>query len=268
MPANLPLVIGHRGASALLPENTMESLKLAFNTHGADMIEFDVHLSRDGIPVVIHDETLERTTNGQGEVAKHTLKELKALDAGYWFDPAKSSDFSQRGRNIEIPTLEEVFQEFPGKKLAIEIKASSSELTRKVLDLVEKHNAVDRCTVGSLEDVVFQELRRIPAPTKIFTSRKAVLRLLAEYYLRRQSPRQDPKLVASLPVKNKFFDLKKNAWIDWLHRKNMTVYYWTVNDPELMLELARRGADGIMSDDPGLLKRTLARGCGTAPSSV
>lgn len=228
------------------------------------MVEFDVHLSRDGFPVVIHDETLERTTNGQGEVAKHSLKELKALDAGYWFDPSKSSDFSQRARNIGIPTLEEIFQEFPGKKLAIEIKASSSELTRKVLDLVEKYNAVNLCTVGSLEDTVFQELRKIPAATKIFTSRQAAFRLLAEYYLRRRSPKQDSKLVASLPVENKFFDLKKKSWIDWLHNKNMSVYYWTVNNPELMMDLARRGADGIMSDDPGLLKRTLALGCGTA----
>ncbi len=77
-----PLVIGHRGASALMPENTLESFRLAFGEHAADMIEFDVHLSRDGIPVVIHDETLERTTNGQGFVANKTFAELKSLNAG------------------------------------------------------------------------------------------------------------------------------------------------------------------------------------------
>lgn len=260
-----PLVIGHRGASALMPENTLESFRLAFGEHAADMIEFDVHLSRDGIPVVIHDETLERTTNGQGFVANKTFAELKSLNAGYGFDPEKNFTFPTRDRQIRIPSLEEVFQEFPNKRLAIEIKAVAPGLVQKVLDLVEKFNAVERCTVGSLEDSVFQELQRLDAPTRIFTSRKAAQRLVIEYFLCRKHPSKKPRLVASLPVENKYFDLKKKSWIDWLHEKEILVYYWTVNTPDLMRTLAERGADGIMSDDPGLIRRTLLPDGGTAP---
>jgi glycerophosphoryl diester phosphodiesterase len=95
-----------------MPENTLESFRLAFCEHAADMIEFDVHLSRDGIPVVIHDETLERTTNGQGFVANKTFAELKSLNAGYGFDPEKNFSFPTRDRQIRIPSLEEVFQNF------------------------------------------------------------------------------------------------------------------------------------------------------------
>lgn len=260
-----PLVIGHRGASAVMPENTLESFRLAFGEHASDMIEFDVHLSRDGIPVVIHDDTLERTTDGQGLVAEKTLSELKSLNAGYGFDPEKNFSFPARNKQIRIPSLEEVFQEFSNKRLAIEIKAVTPGLVRKVLDLVEKYNAVERCTVGSLEDSVFQELQHLEAPTRIFTSRKAAQRLVLEYFFHRKRPSKKPRLVASLPVENKYFDLKKKSWIDWLHEKEIQVYYWTVNHPDLMRTLAQRGADGIMSDDPGLIRRTLLPDGGTAP---
>lgn len=264
MDTKTPLVIGHRGASALMPENTLESFRLAFGAYAADMIEFDVHLSRDGIPVVIHDETLERTTNGQGAVADKTFEELKSFDAGYGFDPDGNASFPKRGQRIKIPSLEEVFQEFRDKRLAIEIKAVTPGLVPKVLALVEKYNAVERCIVGSLEDSVFQELQRAQAPTKIFTSRKAALRLVIEYFVWRKNPSKRPRLVASLPVENKYFDLKKKSWIDWLHEKEIQVYYWTVNDPVLMKTLAQRGADGIMSDHPGLIRKTLRPDSGTA----
>lgn len=259
MNEKMPLVIGHRGASALLPENTLESFRLAFGAHAADMIEFDVHLSSDGIPVVIHDETLERTTNGNGPVAEKTFQKLRELDAGFGFDPEGSSSFPHRGKSIRIPSLEEVFQEFPGKRLAVEIKSTDPQIVSKVLGLVKKYKAEDRCIVGSLEDSIYQELLRVQAPTQIFTSRKAVLRLVAESFLHPRRPKKTPSLVASLPVKNRFFDLKKQSWIDWLHRKDVEVYFWTVNDPGLMRLLAERGADGIMSDNPGLIRKSLLR---------
>lgn len=257
MNEKMPLVIGHRGASALLPENTLESFRLAFGAHGADMIEFDVHLTRDHIPVVIHDDTLERTTNGQGSVAEKTLEELKALDAGYWFDPENKGLFPNRGKGIKIPSLEEVFREFSDKRLAIEIKSTLPGLVPRVLELIEKYHSAERCTVGSLEHSVYRELAGLPAPTKIFTSRQAALHLVMQYALVRGWPSKHPNLVASLPIQNKFFDLKKKSWIDWLHKKEIQVYFWTVNDPSIMTLLAERGADGIMSDNPGLIRKTL-----------
>lgn len=257
MSSKIPWVIGHRGASALLPENTLESFRLAFGEHAADMIEFDVHLSADGVPVVIHDETLERTTDGQGPVADRTLAELQKFDAGFRFDPGGLASFPCRGKGIRIPSLEEVLREFQGRRLAVEIKATDPSLVAKVLQLIKTYGAEKNCIVGSLEDTVFQNILRADAPTRVFTSKKAVFRLLAESFFHPLNPRKTPKLVASLPAESRFPDLKKKNWIDWLHRKDIEVYYWTVNDPEKMRLLADRKADGIMSDNPGLIRKSL-----------
>ncbi|HTL46784.1 MAG TPA: glycerophosphodiester phosphodiesterase family protein [Verrucomicrobiae bacterium] len=258
MNSRSPLVIGHRGASAHLPENTLPSFKMAFEKFKAGMIEFDVHLSRDGIPVVIHDETLERTTNGKGLVRDYTLNELKKLDAGHGFDPGTMGRWPQRGKGILIPALEEVFEAFPDKELAVEIKATGPDVVAAVAALVRKYGREQKTIVGSLEHATYLQILRTDIGTRVFSSRKKAYQLLAEYFCNRSRPRKEPLLVASLPVESKFFDLKKPAWIDWLHKKQATVYYWTVNVPALALKLAASGADGIMSDDPDMLQKALS----------
>jgi len=263
-----PLVIGHRGAAVLFPENTMASFEAALHQISADMIEFDVQESKDKVPVVIHDDTLERTTNGLGRVSDHSLSELKKLDAGFRFNPSGYQTFPFRGKGLEIPTLEEVLRKFPDRGLAIEIKSRSKDLIRPILDLAARYGQTEKIVVGSLQDDVFLELEKIAPPFRLFTSKKKVIRLLAEYYIRRKRPKKEPSLVASMPVRSRYFDLKKKSWIDWLKSKNVAVYYWTVNDPALMEELVRRGADGLMSDDPGLLKKTLDRIAGIAPKGA
>lgn len=265
---NHTLVIGHRGAAAHMPENTMASFELAFGSMQADMIEFDVQRSREGIPVVIHDETLERTTNGAGLVSNFPLEELKKLDAAYWHDPLHDHSYPLRGKGIGISTLEEVLIRFRDKRLAIEIKDRSDGTIHSVLDLAARHADPQKTVIGSLHDDVFLKLASFSSPFPLFTSRTKVLRLIAEYHLRRNRAAKEPRLVASMPVRNRFFDLTKAEWIKWLKGKGITVYYWTVNQPALMEELCRRGADGIMSDDPGLLGKTLTRLHGTAPTNV
>ena len=252
------LSIGHRGASALRPENTLESFKAAFDEHQCDMIEFDVHLSKDLIPIVFHDETLERTTDGKGFVAHQSLQELKSLDAGFNFDPESNGTFPFRGKGIKIPTLEEVFELFPEKKLAIEIKSVCAQTVDRILKIISKHNAFSRVVVGSLYDPIYQELKQKQNNFKIFSSKREAIRLYLQYRLGINKKLPCPDLVASLPVESKFIDLKKEAWIKWLQNKGITVYYWTVNDPQLMKILSARGADGLMSDNPGIIQAAIA----------
>src|SRR5688572_4555173 len=122
-----PHTIGHRGAAGVAPENTLPSFERAFDD-GAQFVELDVRESRDGEVVIIHDETLERTTNGVGLVNQHTLKELKALDAGYRFKPDGGISYPFRNQKIELPTLEDFFSSFPLGKAIIEIKQGAPSI--------------------------------------------------------------------------------------------------------------------------------------------
>lgn len=138
-------IFGHRGAAGTRPENTMCSF-IAAEALGCEGIELDVQLTKDGIPVIIHDETLERTTNGQGWVKDYSLAELQQLDAGSWF----SADYSGE----KIPTLEEFFSWFKETSLIVNIELKNGlvrypMLEEKVIELIEKHRLVERVILSS-----------------------------------------------------------------------------------------------------------------------
>jgi len=263
-----PLAIGHRGAAAFLPENTLPSFRLAFEKFKADMIEFDVHLTRDGIPVIIHDARLERTTNGRGYVAHHRYGELRKLDAGYRFDPDQSGCYPQRGRGIYIPALDDVFQTFPDRGLAVEIKVKSAELVHAVMALVNRYDARGRVIVGSRYALILKEMRAHFPEIRRFASRNEICRLLFDYRSGKRSAGKDPLLVASMPLRSMGMALADQGWIDYLHEREIRAFYWTVNDAATVKELAGKGADGVISDDPGLVHQALGRTSGTAPTDV
>jgi len=138
-------VIAHRGFSSLAPENTLAAMELAISSK-AHRVEFDVQSTRDGVPVVLHDDTLERTTNGKGRVCDKTYQEISKLDAGSWFHP----DF----RGERVPTLDMVLELCKGKiPVNVEIKSedSSNGIEMKVLDALRRHESVDSTTVSSFE---------------------------------------------------------------------------------------------------------------------
>ena len=133
--------IAHRGASAYAPENTYAAFDKALEL-GASHVEFDLHFSRDGHVVIIHDDTLERTTNGAGAVAEHTLAELQALDAGAWFAP----DFAGE----RIPTFGGMLERYKGRfHFHIEVKADAPGLSQRAADLVRGYGVTDSATITS-----------------------------------------------------------------------------------------------------------------------
>src|SRR5919112_42952 len=127
-----PVNLAHRGASALVPENTIEAFRLAVEA-GAGGLELDVHMTRDGHIVVIHDATVDRTTNGTGAISEMTLAELRGPDAGYNFSPDGGPTRPYRGRGSKVPLLERVLREFPGVAVNIDIKAGSPGIEAAVL---------------------------------------------------------------------------------------------------------------------------------------
>lgn len=242
-----PIVCGHRGASGHAPENTLAAFRLAREL-GATWIEFDVQLSADGLPIVLHDDTLERTTNlGQPlRPAQLTLAELKKLDAGSWFGPRFAGE--------KIPTLDEVLAEF-GSSLGLNIELKSklgfetdNGLERKVAEVVRKHNLQDKVLISS-----FDPFRLIA----LYQS-DPDLRLGALYTDRSKdyTPAFDPftlaytfKAVALHPP----FGLVNETLLNRAHNENLQVNTWTVNEVSDMQRLIGLGVDMIITNYPDRL---------------
>src|SRR5688500_1502405 len=151
------LVYAHRGGMALSPENTIAAFDRGM-AEGADGLEFDVRLSRDGVPVVHHDETLERTTNGIGPVSSLTVDELARVDAGHHF--AVEGAFPFRGQGIGVPTRDEVLRRYPGAPLIIEMKGESAALAEAVVDVLRKAGALERALLSSFSMRTVRAARR------------------------------------------------------------------------------------------------------------
>jgi glycerophosphoryl diester phosphodiesterase len=150
-----PVIIAHRGASGFAPENTLAAIELAMNS-SAEIIEIDVHLTKDGEVVVIHDKSVDRTTNGTGLIGDLTLAQIRELDAGSWF----SESFAGQ----KIPFLSEVMEMVNGqKKLLIEIKSGVKDfpgIDAKVVEMIKQYDALDWCIVQSFDDKTLIEINR------------------------------------------------------------------------------------------------------------
>lgn len=247
-----PVRIAHRGASKEAPENTLPAIRLALLKYRVDLVEVDLRSSREGVPVVFHDDTLERTTNGKGRVSQYPLSELKAFDAAYFFDPFGRGEFPYRGKGVTIPTLEEVLREFPEVRFCLEIKEKSPEAAKRVVEIVRRLPRTAPLVIGSFHAAVTRTLRpSASAWIKIaFSRRDVILAYLAfRFGWKRYTP---PARYAAIPTTGfgRRVRLDDPLWIQFLHGKGVRVFYWTVDDPAEMKALLQKGADGILSNDP------------------
>ena len=242
-----PLIFGHRGASAYAPENTLAAFRLALE-QGADGVELDVTLSADGVPVVIHDDTLDRTTTGKGPVSRMTLADLKTLEAGY---PAK---FGGQFAGQRIPTLSEVF-EACGKRpiINIELKRDRSpgrQLARRVVDLIHAHGRQGRVIISSFQ---LSSLGRVKA-----LDPELPVALL--YMLPVLGPRLAKCLARRLPheAHHPAARALTAADIVWCHQQGLRVNAWTLDDEPGLRRLALDGVDGLITNRPDLAVRVRA----------
>ncbi|MFO8068391.1 MAG: glycerophosphodiester phosphodiesterase [Alkalibacterium sp.] len=257
-----PLVIAHRGGKALAPENTLAAFRNAADL-GVDVLEYDVHITIDGHLVVIHDDTVDRTTNGKGRVNEMTLLEIKALDAGYQFKDAKGN-FTFRNSGIKIPTVEEVFSEFNNKKHLIEIKDTNDPvmygaLIDEMWKQIQNYAMKDKVLITSFNHDInlrFQDVSNgevaigagAEETRQFVTMHKAFLNALYR-----------PKAEAfQLPIEQEGFNLADWKLIRGANKRGMHVYYWTINEEEIMKKLIDLGADGIVTDNPRLLMDVLS----------
>lgn len=242
------LNIAHRGGGRLRPEATLPAFANALEV-GADVIEFDVHASSDGVIVVMHDETVDRTTDGTGAIKDMSFDELRSLDAGYRFTPDGGQTFPYRGMGIQIPSLDEVFESFPEQTYLIEIKQEEPSLVPTFLATLADHGVEDRVVVASFNQVTIDEVRAgNPALYTAFTAPEMI-----EFFSMGDSPDYVPPSLFVQPP----WDVVDAQLIDRAHALGLKVHPWTINTELLMLDQLALGVDGIMTDDPALLDSVL-----------
>jgi glycerophosphoryl diester phosphodiesterase len=245
-----PIRLAHRGSRVLWPENTAEAFQGAVDL-GYRYIETDVRITRDGVVVVCHDATLERTTNGTGPVERWDLEDLRRLDAGYWFD--EPNGYPSRGAAVRIRTLGEVFEMWPEVHFNIDLKGPRMEWA--VADLIKRHRRESSTLIGSFVDHRIARFRRIArGAIAVSAGPSAVVAMWAVSRVggtmrRRVAAYQLPFAYKSLPLDRKY--------IDAIHRSGAQVHAWTVNEAADMHRMLDLGVDGIVSDRPDILNDVL-----------
>jgi glycerophosphoryl diester phosphodiesterase len=252
------LVIAHRGGRSLGPESTLLTFQRASDL-GVDVLEIDIRSTKDGKLVVIHDDTVNRTTDGKGTVANFTLAELKRLDAGFRWSPDSGRTYPMRGKGLTIPSLAEVFAAFPKMRINIEIKEPEPEVTALLCDLIRKYQKVDHVMIASFDASQLRRFRsQCPQVATSVGAREAVLfyGLQWAYLDNIYSP---PAQAVQVPDRYGSTRVITSRFLKAAHARNMRVHVWTVNDTEQMRHLINLGVDGIMTDYPEKLLRLLKR---------
>lgn len=241
--SNSPILIAHRGLSAIAPENTLVAFKYAINSK-ADMIELDVRLTKDETPVVIHDARVDRTTNGIGKVKSFYLWVLKELDAGSWFHP--------KYRGEKIPTLEEVLKLTNLKiPINIEIKTSTlqDKIAEKVLAVVFENGYIEKVLISSFAPRVLKKVNKLTS--EIPTA------LLYHYPIHFNIVKTLKNLNVVALIHNYKFTTQKI--VEKIHNVGLKIFVYTVNKPEDIVKMVNIGVDGIITDDVRLARKILTK---------
>jgi glycerophosphoryl diester phosphodiesterase len=243
MESGQTIVFGHRGAKAYAPMNTIPAFELAYE-QGAVGIELDVHRSKDGYPVIVHNFTINETTNGEGNVTEKTLAELRALDAGNWF----SDEF----KGVQIPTLDEVF-EAVGEKLLINIEIKFAEqetdgVEQVVADCIHRHNMTERVIVSSFNPFTLQRFHEIIPEAMIGFLYMVDMEI------------DTASVMEGYPhdARHPYHEMIDDDYMAWAKDQNYYVNTWTVNDPTRAKELKKLGVNVIVTDVPDVILDALA----------
>lgn len=253
-----PSVIAHRGGLGLWPENTIYAFRRAAEL-GADVLEMDVRRSADGHLVVMHDETVDRTTDGAGFVAALALETLQRLDAGYRWSPDGGRSYPFRGQGLTVPTLREVFVALPRARMNLEIKARGPELSEPLCALIREQRMAERVVVASFGQEAMDAFRSACPEVATAATAAEARRFfqLASLFL---DPLSAPRAHAlQVPERLGSLEILRPSFLRAARRHNLKIEVWTVNDPQIMQRLVALPVDGIMTDYPDRLLALLGR---------
>lgn len=241
-----PLLYAHRGAKSEAPENTLIAFSRALD-HGADVLELDVHCSRDGVFVVSHDGNGARMCNVPRAIRACSWSEISSWDAGWGYQDSKGSrPFA--GRGIHPARFEQVLSEFGSAALNVDIKAASEPEIRRLVELIRAERSEERVLLTSFSKERVDQIRALRYRGPLGLSRAGAVRLLfVPELLNRVIPFGGER--AQIPTHWLRFDLSRSERIDKVHRLGLSVDYWVVNTTLEAEELIERDADGIMTDE-------------------
>jgi glycerophosphoryl diester phosphodiesterase len=241
------LLYGHRGAAAERPENTAPSFELALSL-GVDAIETDVHLTRDGVVVVAHDDDGRRMAHVPRDIAHSTLEQVRGWDIGWGFVDAQG-ERPFAGRGIQMMTLEELCALAPGVRLNLDLKSQDPRLVDKVIRLLDDRGMAERAVLASFHADVLRRVRSSGwrGRTGLAKNELGYLAFAPRLLLERTGV---PGNAAQVPLGYRGIRFDNRAFIEKCHALGLRVDYWTINDPAIARRLLDLGADGVMTDDP------------------
>ena len=246
-----PMVIAHQGGAGLWPSNTFLAFEQAVAL-GVDVLEMDIHSTADGVLVVMHDATVDRTTDGFGRIHDYTLAQLQQLDAGYdW--PYEGESRPYRGQGVSVPTLEELLVAFPQMRLNIEIKQAIPSIVQPFCQMLRTYEMTGRVLVASFHPDTMLEFRQ--ACPEVATS--ATEREIRPFFMLNTAGLgaiyQAPAGAFQVPEYSGRLHLATDHFITGAHTHNIQVHVWTVNEEADMRRLLGQGIDGIITDFPDRL---------------
>jgi len=243
------LVIAHRGGHGLGPENTLYTYQLAVDL-GVDVLEMDLHRTKDGQFVVLHDSTVDRTTNGTGPVAQFTLAELKKLDAAYKWSPGSGKEFPLRGRGLSVPALSEVFKAFPRMRMNIEIKEPDPTELQALCSLIHEYGMSRNVMIASFDSGTLKKFRSTCPGIATSAGASEAMLFYALQKMRLESVYSPAALALQVPQSYGDLQVVTKRFVEAAHARNLKVHVWTVNRVDDMKSLIQLGVDGIMTDYP------------------
>lgn len=260
-PHSKVLVIAHQGGDGIFPGDTMYAFEQSA-TLGADVLEMDAHITKDGEIVLMHDEKVDRTTDGTGLIEDLTLTELKELDAAYKWSNDDEKTFPFRGQGIQVPALRELFEKFPDMRYLIEIKLTENPIDKPLCALIREHHMEEKVIIGSFHDDAMAMFRETCPEVATGAARGEVTSfvILGKVFLSGWvSPQYQDLQVPWEKSESKGIPIMTKRFIREAHAKNVKVEPWTVNDPALMKQYIEWGVDGIITDRPDLMLQVLGR---------
>jgi len=250
---NRPLVFAHQGAENLWPSNTQFAFQHAA-AMGADVLDMDMHMTKDGVLVLMHDQTVDRTTDGTGAIRDLTLDEIRQLDAGYRFTPDEGKTYPYRGQGLTVPTLEELFTAFPDKRFGIEIKQTDPAPTaQRFCALIRRYNMQDKVLVSSFRQENMDAFR-VECPEVATSATENEVRLFYVLFRLGLSDLLTPVYNSfQVPEVSGGIHLLTPQFVTAAHRRGLTVQPWTINETEDLKRILALGVDGINTDNPDRL---------------
>ena len=253
-----PLVMAHRGGKGPWPENTLYAFEQAA-AMGVDVLEMDLHSTADGVLVVMHDDTVDRTTDGSGPIQSLTLEEIMALDAGYHWSAGDVGTFPYRGQGIAVPTMEEVFAAFPDTPLNIEIKQEDPPLVEPFCRLIREYGMGERVLVASFHQETVEAFRQTCPEVATSSGEGEVIALFVLSKLFLEATYGPEAQAVQVPEYRSGLHVLTPRFVTAAHGRGLEVHAWTINETPDMERLVELGVDGVITDYPDRLLEVLGR---------